>query len=44
MNPNTSKPYNPQQIDPNKIKKCNCENKTDPKPFSNNVQSNQKTN
>lgn len=30
-----SKIYKPNIIDPNKIKKCNCENKYGPKPFDN---------
>ena len=36
------KPINQNNIDPNKKKHCNCEDKTGPKPFypSNNNQSN----
>ena len=26
--------YTPKDNDPNKIKKCNCENKVGPKPFN----------
>lgn len=30
-------PLNPKSTDPNKIKKCNCEDKHGPKPFNTNT-------
>lgn len=38
-----SKIYKPNNTDPNKVKKCSCEDKYGPKPFNSNNNSN-KTN